>query len=402
MVMHNLASCVIVKGLPRHSSRCRAMPKSQLPLRHVALAAVCALLAGVGGCTEAKDEAQRQPSPTEVEEPAQPTTAEPQVESDDNAFPQFGFALQPPTGWAAEPAVQPVHFAARWLPEDVSDDDISQFTVNVTPARTDSFEVLVRNTNVPEGFQSSRIKLDGVAALELRNPKMGLLIEGSRPPIGPIVICLHKGLEYKLAFLLDSRKEIVAARQVINSWKWLPVESSFNKLELGPPTDIIGGKARMCLPMSARRDLSLVSETTDSYIIFDYRGRQDAIVMAAEWNEATGNSLEQQAIAYAEQVERRTRLNAFLSFQRLEETPHVRISQSVIGEFPGDNGPVKRMSWYAVWEVGPGQFVHVQFVVNDEMIRSDDDRRAAQAAIVATLKSCEADNATAASDSPPS
>ncbi len=302
---------------------------------------------------------------------------------------QFGFSLDPPRGWEAEQATQPVHFAARWLPKNQPDTDISQFTVQVTPTTVVSFDQLVSNTKVPTGYDSERIKLDGVDALEIRHPKMAGLVGGEKPLLGPVVLAMHDGREYRIAFLLDSRDEIVAARNVLKSWRWQPTTPAIDLLQLGSSQAILGGKAKMKVPKSARQDLSMVTPSTDSYIVYDYAGKQDAIVMGAEWIESPDSTLSQQTFDYAEQIEQNTRLNALLNFSPLSDAPHVMVSEPIVGEFPGEIGPVRRTSRYAVWQVEPGKFVHLQFVINDEMLRDESDHAAANEAIQEMLGSCD-------------
>jgi hypothetical protein len=320
-------------------------------------------------------------------------------------FATFGFALEPPTGWTQDAETSVVHFAARWLPVDSPEGDISQFTVQVTPSRFGSFDQLVQNTNVPAEYSSSRIELDGQPALEIRHPRMAVLIGGERQLLGPVVVCLHQGNEYRLAFLLDSRDEIAAARRVIDSWRWIPIERPFVQFALGAERELLDGRLVMQLPVAARQDIQLVTSLTDSFIVFDYAGRQDALVLGAEWVEASGKSLQQQVFAYAEQIERNTRLSALLNFSPLEGSPHVMVSEPMIGEFASEAGPVRRTSRYAVCELAPGRFAHLQFVVNDEVVTSASDRQVVDRTINASLASTRPGRATkqptSRSESPP-
>ncbi len=312
---------------------------------------------------------------------ASPAPGESKFAAGYQVYPTFGLAVRPPEGWHRDAKLPPVGFVGRWLPVGAGEEDWSQFAIDLQPARGKS----LRGAAEPfmrQGYASEELQLDGFPALRLALPPAAEdatpeALRSRRLTPSPVVICKRGGLLYRMLFLLDGPEELPLADGAIASWRWRDTAPVVDHLELGDPTPVLENLATLRAPEPARRDLSMIRPGADGLVAFDYRAEQDALLIGLELADPkNGDTLEKQALRYAEQVESRTRLNGMLRFAPDVEKPsnHVWISQPLAMSFQTEAGKeVQRLSVYAVWQPQKDTFIWVQFVVNNEVVSEPDD-----------------------------
>ena len=362
------------------------------------LTVLCAIVGAMGCESEPAGESPptaptANPPATHAADAPEPNVVDPQVDS----FPTFGFALRRPAGWELEPAISPAGVVGRWLPAGAGDDDWSQFSVDVQtlvdeniPLGAIAEDTMRRLPNQKANYRIDVTTVDGSRALEVLPQKTGVQNDDEPPILGPVVLVARGPLLYKFTFLLDDPRELKLARQVIREVRWQKVMPLFEACEFGQDVTLFDGKCQVTLPQQARLDLAMTTDRAQAFIVFDYVGKQDGLSMVFELVESADNTAARQAVNYAEMIEGRTQLNGFLDFRPRDDNSRVWNSAYLEGNFPdGSGGTVTRHSRFAVWQVGRNEFVHAQFVVNDEVVTTNAQTEQVMQTIDEVLASCK-------------
>ncbi len=360
--------------------------------RHIVIL-LCALV----GCDASTP--PETPKPSEAAQPAKRQAAETPppalvLRPREEVFPTAGVGLIPPPSWSAEAEMPLTGFLARWLPDGAGDDDWSQFTVEVSAARGQTTKRLAEPF-IAKGYESTSITIDGLPAVRLALPGAHQQKHDALTPrVSPIYLVVRGSNLYRILFILERDDQLTLADEVAANWRWQPETPAAEALELGPPQPVLGGALSMRLPKSARRAPDEGDPVTSAvYIVYDFLAHQDALVIGLELREITAERTNtDEAFAYAAEVEEHTKLSDLLVIKPLPENDQVWASAPLVGKFevPGPTGApreVERVSQFALWRVGPTKLLRLQFVVNREVVSTDEQLAKAAAAIDELLPS---------------
>jgi hypothetical protein len=348
------------------------------------------------GCAEPA--ATPVPAPIEAK-PAKPQAAEtappaPALRPREEVFPTAGVGLIPPTGWSAEAETPLTGFLARWLPTGAGEDDWSQFTVEVSATRGQTTKRLAEPF-VAKGYESTSITIDGLPAvrLVLSGPHTQNK-QAQAPRVSPVYLAVRGSNLYRMLFILERDDQLTLADEVAANWRWRPETPAAESLELGLPQPVLGGALKLRLPKAARRAPDEGDPATSAmYIVYDFLGHQDALVIGLELRTiAAERTNTDEAFTYAAEVEEHTKLSDLLVIKPLPANDQVWASAPLVGKFevPGPTGApheVERVSQFALWRVAPTKLLRLQFVVNREVVTSDELLAKTAAAINEMLQS---------------
>lgn len=342
------------------------------------------------GCAEPTTTPTPAPSNAPANKPqaAETSPPAPALRPREEVFPTAGVGLIPPATWSAESESPLTGFLARWLPDSAGDDDWSQFTVEVSAARGQTTKRFAEPL-IAKGYESTAITIDGLPAVRLALPGAHQQQHDAQTPrVSPIYLVVRGSNLYRMLFILEQDDQVTLADEVAANWRWRPETPAAESLELGPPQPVLGGALKMRLPKAARRAPDEGDPNVSAmYIAYDFLAHQDALVIGLELRDiAAERTNTDEAFAYAAEVEEHTRLNDLLVIKPLPEHDQVWASAPLVGKFevPGPTGApreVERVSQFALWRVAPTKLLRLQFVINREVVSTDDQLQKTAAAI---------------------